>query len=88
MPPRTMKMKIHDTVITQDQLDTCIARMKSEPFRAGDIAKVAIQSGVPEFVGREFIAHRVADRLIQKFRKARNIRVNYNSKYPMWTWVA
>ena len=81
-------MKIHDTEITQPQLDACIARMKSEPFRAGQIEQTAIAAGVPKMVGYNLIAGRVADRLIQKFRKTRNIRVNYNQQYPAWTWVA
>jgi zona occludens toxin (predicted ATPase) len=70
-----MKMQIHDTVITQAQLDACIARMQSEPFKAADITNVAIQAGVPRFEGYEFIAHRVADRLIQKHRKLGKIKI-------------
>jgi hypothetical protein len=78
-----MKMQRHNLVITQDQLNACIARMKSEPFRAADIALIAEQNGVPKDP-----AYRVADRLIQKFRKSRNVTVNYNHQYPTWTWVA
>ena len=82
-----MKMQIHDTNIEESALHACINRMKAAPFRSSDIMKVAIENGVPEQVGREWIAGRVADRLIQRQRKAGNISVNYNSQYPTWTWV-
>jgi hypothetical protein len=81
-----MKMQIHETKIEESALIACIARMKSAPFKASDIAKVAVENGVPESVGREYIACRVADRLIQRQRKAGNIKVG--SPYPKWAWVS
>jgi hypothetical protein len=80
-----IKMKIHHIEIHQDELNACIARMKSSPFRAKDIQQAAERAGVPSATEDWIISARVADRLIQKFRKSGNIKI---SKYPMWTWVA
>jgi hypothetical protein len=80
-----MKMQIHDYHPTAMQLDACISRMKSAPFRAADIQQAAEQVGVPSATESWIISARVADRLIQKFRKSGNIKI---SKYPTWTWVA
>lgn len=68
-------MKIRDST-----LRVCINRMKSSPFKAADIAAVAKVNGAPRGC-----ADRVADRLIQRCRKAGNIKVG--SPYPTWTWV-
>lgn len=58
-----------------------------DAFVAKTIEQVAIANGVPKMTGdgdfylcrqltREFVAHRVADRLIQQERKAGNIKFN------------
>jgi hypothetical protein len=76
---------IHDVVITDDQIGACVARMRAGRFRAADITRAAISAGVPDFVGSQFIAHRVAYRLIQKYRKRGDIRLIDNC--VVWTWV-
>ena len=75
-----MKMKIHELEIEESTLLACIGRMKTAPFKAADIALVAETHGVPHEP-----AYRVADRLIQRQRKARNIHIT--QPYPTWVWI-
>lgn len=73
-------MKINKHKIEDVVLGACVKRMKSLPFKAADIEAVAEVYGVPKWV-----ACRVADRLIQRHRKAGSVKVG--SPYPTWTWV-
>lgn len=77
-------MKIHGTEITQDQIDACIKRMKSGPFKSCDIAEAAEEAGVSKFLGRANVSFRVADRLIQKMRL--DDKITLSEPYPTWTW--
>jgi len=66
-------MNVHGFEITDDQQNACIMAMKKR-FKASDIELVAIQAGVPRYHDRNGIAHRVADRIIQRQRKAGAIK--------------
>jgi len=65
-------MYVHGFEITDEQQNACEQAMKKR-FRASDIELVAIQAGVPKYKDRNGIAHRVADRIIQRKRKAGEI---------------
>ena len=75
-----MKIKQYD--VPQRAIDACEARMRSGQFKAADITRVAMLEGVPEIINRDYVANRVADRLIQKHRKAGNIRMV--DRKPTW----
>jgi hypothetical protein len=67
-------MQVYGQTITDTQQAACIAAMRGE-FQAKDIEAAAIAAGIPKFcnvgkITQEFLAYRVADRLIQKQRKA------------------
>jgi hypothetical protein len=66
-------MYVHWVEITEAQQEACVSAMKKR-FRASDIESAAIQAGVPKYNDRNGIAHRVADRLIQRQRKAGKIK--------------
>lgn len=57
----------------------CLDRMQDGIFRASDIAKVALDAGAPVTK-----VDRVADRLIQREKKAKNIVALH---YPFWGWI-
>jgi hypothetical protein len=76
----TMKIKQYD--VPQRAIEACESRMRSGQFKAVDITKAAMLEGVPEIINREYVANRVADRLIQKHRKAGNIRMV--DRKPTW----
>jgi hypothetical protein len=75
-----MKIKQYD--VPQRAIEACESRMRSGQFKAADITKAAMLEGVPEIINRDHVAHRVADRLIQKHRKAGNIRMV--DRKPTW----
>jgi hypothetical protein len=75
-------MTIHDYEVPEEVVLKCEAVMMRGAFRANEITAVAIQAGVPESIEREYVACRVADRLIQKHRKAKTIRMS--STFPVW----
>ena len=79
-------MKIKDYDVPQNVIDACEARMRMQPFKAADITKTAVLCGVPESIGYDYVAHRVADRLIQKHRKAGNLRMI--DRKPTWEFLA
>jgi len=61
-----------------------LARMKAGPFKASDIEAEACRLGVPRLTDwSESVAMRAADRIIQRERKAGNIRL----LKPHWVWV-
>lgn len=67
-------MHVYGHTITDGQQNACIAAMRGK-FKAADIKAAAIAAGVPEFcnIGRFLpanLADRVADRLLQRQRKA------------------
>ena len=66
-------MNVHGVEITDEQQNACIVAMEKR-FKASDIELVAIQAGVPRYHDRNDIAHRVADRLIQRQRKTGAIK--------------
>lgn len=63
-------MIVHGLQITPEQERACLERMRKEKFIAAQITVTAINHGVPNFLKYNFIANRVADRLIQRERKA------------------
>ena len=75
-------MNIHNYKVPPDVIEKCEAVMMRGPFRANEITAVAIKAGVPDYVEYRYIACRVADRLIQKHRKAKTIRMSKN--FPVW----
>jgi hypothetical protein len=75
-------MTIHNYKVPEEVILKCEAVMMRGSFRANEIAAVAIQAGVPDYIGYEYVACRVADRLIQKHRKAKTIRMS--STFPVW----
>jgi hypothetical protein len=70
-------MIVEHTPIFQEWIDACLARMQQGPFKAADIAMAARQAGAVT------VFFRLADRLIQRERKAGNISMNADNK---WKW--
>lgn len=71
-------MKVNDVEITEAQIQAMLAAM-NERFRAADIIAAAEAAGVKKGT----ISNRAADRIIQKQRKARAIRLLDSG--PYWT---
>lgn len=72
-------MKVKGIEITQAQIDACLVRMRMDRFYACQIYVTAIGAGVSEIA-----ADRVADRLIQRERKAGRIELLPGN---CWKWV-
>lgn len=68
-------MRIKQYEVHPHILEACEQRMLESPFRAFNVEAIALLLGVPELINRDFVAPRVADRLIQKYRKAGLIRL-------------
>ena len=79
-------MKIKNYDVPQRAVEACESRMRSGQFKAADITKTAMIEGVPEIIGWEYVANRVADRLIQKHRKAGSIRMV--DRKPTWEFLS
>jgi hypothetical protein len=63
----------------------CTAEMQNSiEFRASDIAFQAQTAGAPNSGKNQGLCDRIADRLIQRERKAKRIKV---VKYPYWQWA-
>ena len=63
----------------------CIKVMhESVEFRASDIEQAAQKAGVPHSGPSQGLCGRIADRLIQRERKAKRIKA---TNYPYWQWV-
>lgn len=91
-------MKVFGIEITDAQLDAAMAMMrdlgsKSAPgasgFTATNVEQALVRAGVPErikttFCSSDAVAHRAADRLIQKLRKQGRITFDR----PYWFWVS
>lgn len=69
-------MKVNGKEVPPKVIDACLERTRSERFRCSDIIEAARDSGVK---GLEYT--RIADRLIQRERKAKRIRA---VDYPYW----
>ena len=80
-------MKVGKYEFTDELISAAINRMKSNPFTSGDIESELHRCGVPNYIGasycRIFPVMRGADRLIQRERKAGNIK--YENR--QWTWI-
>lgn len=77
-------MMVYGLEITQQQIDAVIARMKLRHFTTSLLALAAYEAGAKRFNGDLDVSDRVADRLIQRERKAGNI-----SKLGRgWVWRA
>lgn len=77
--------------ISAEVQEALLKRMKQAAFTSAELADEAVRLGIPRHLdqGRRFwadssLAHRVADRLIQRQRKAKNIALQ---KRPVWVWV-
>jgi hypothetical protein len=68
-------MRIKSYEVSKSAVTACEDRMRQSFFKAADITNVAIANGIPESINQEYVAHRVADRLIQKHRKLGNIKM-------------
>lgn len=68
-------MNVHGYEVPQTVEDACVAAM-SERFSKGDVELAAIAAGAPKWVGRDLCAHRIADRLLQRERKAGRIALD------------
>jgi hypothetical protein len=85
-------MKVYGFEPTEKQINSAIDYMKSSvTFKAKSIERVLITNGVPETgnLGTykwqcDYIAHRMADRLIQKLRKEGKISLVDRAA---WEWV-
>ncbi len=71
-------MKVKDVEITASQIEAMLAVM-GERFRAADVIAAAEAAGVK----KGEVSSRATDRLIQKQRKARKIRLLDSG--PYWT---
>ena len=71
-------MKVDGIEIPPEVIDACLERMRSGRFRCSDIIEAARNSGV-QTAGLEYT--RIADRLIQRERKAKRIKA---VEYPYW----
>lgn len=84
-------MKVHGVEIPKEAIESARERMTGGEFQARDIVEVVMPfipanvraSGCMMQDPRGEIAHRAVDRLIQKERKAKNIRT---TTYPKWEW--
>ncbi len=74
-------MRIKTYEVPQEVVSACEKRILEKPFKAFNIEAIAMLLGVPQQIGTVYIANRVADRLIQKHRKAGNIHLGYGR---MW----
>lgn len=63
-----------------DVISAILLRMKEGNFVAGELEEIATRMGVPQTDG---IAMRVADRLIQREKKAGNVAFSR----PTWAWT-
>jgi hypothetical protein len=78
-------MNVHGFQIASEIIAASILRMKQGPFTAANLTELAKEHGVPQEAGRnQNPADRFADRVIQRERKAGNIRFNGR----VWSWVA
>jgi len=70
---KEIQMVIYDTEIKADQQAACVQRMIEEEFTLQDIIAVATANGVELTVGgrwnKKLLAEKLADNLIQKFRR-------------------
>lgn len=74
-------MKVYGHTITPGVINACEQRMREREFKASDIENKAIECGIPKYEDRQWVAHRVADRLIQKHRKLGNISLCAGGKW-------
>lgn len=73
-------MKVNGKQVEQAVIDACITRMKQGAFKAMEIEALCTRMGVDWKSGN---AMRVADRIIQRERKAGNIEL---TNRPYWFW--
>ncbi len=73
-------MIVNGKEIDQAVVDACMSRMKQEPFKAMEIEGICSRMGLSY---KDGTAMRVADRIIQRERKAGNL----NLDRPFWAWI-
>lgn len=74
-------MKILGFEVTPEIETACLERMRRGPFTAGAISMAALRAGAPN--DAKWTHARIADRLIQRERKAGNITFDGRA----WSWV-
>jgi hypothetical protein len=76
-------MTVHGYKVSSDQIYHIEKRMRGPSFCAAELEVVAIECGIPNWIGRDNVSGRVADRLIQKHRKNGNIS---QIRHAVWRW--
>jgi len=79
-------MYVYGYGVPEQVIDACVKRMKEKPFQAYEIAGIAHELGskINAAVLPNHIAPRIADRLIQKMRREKKIKM---VAFPKWQWV-
>lgn len=79
-------MRVYDYEVPQQVIDACVNRMKERPFQAYQLAGIAHELGSKMNAAAlpHRIAPRIADRLIQKMRREKKIKL---VDFPKWAWV-
>lgn len=69
-------MKAYDIEIPEEAIEACRLRMRQGRFTTSEIESILISKGVPRQSGNWiFPANRAADRIVQKARKMRLVRI-------------
>lgn len=70
-------MKAYDIEIPEEAIEACRLRMRQGRFTTSEIEAILISKGVPRQSGNYWIfpANRAADRIVQKARKMRLVRI-------------
>lgn len=83
-------MYVYGIPITDEQIEACLAKMRAAPmFATSTIEAEAVRAGIPERIGASwqsiYPANRLADRLVQRERKAGNIeRCSNGMRHGSW----
>jgi len=78
------EMYVHGHTVTEEIQSALLLKMKSSPFRAYTLEAEAVRLGLPSLTAnKEPVAMRVADRIIQRERKAGNLEW----RRPNWVWI-
>ena len=80
-------MKVYNYEVAPEVIAACEARMKDGFFKAHDIEVAAVKAGAPVEMNTtswhsDYVAARIADRMIQMHRKAGHLRRSNG----VWIW--
>lgn len=77
------ELYVYGHTVTEEIQVALLSKMKSGPFKASELEAEGVRLGLPTLSAhREPVAMRVADRIIQRERKAGRIEL----KRPYWVW--